>query len=325
MEKIRENLIERLRNPQNIRRAQVYVICLLLSGSIWFFRSLTEDYTDTLSISLKYKDLPKDWVLVSAPPASINVELRSHGLSILAEKYLGFGHTLKVDIPVHNNQAKKSLDTRSLKEDVQRLLGSTTEIIDIQPDTLFFDLDRLGSKRMKLSPNCQLSARAGSQVEHYSLSAQSILARGPSKGLDTLALLETHPVILNDLTHSDSTLVTLDLPAGLSTDQSDIYLRYQVDQLIEGSITLPLPVIKLADRAILRTFPRKVTLSYSVGLSHFDQINPEDFAIAIDTTAVDFEQQSKLRVLISKSPEYIHHLSTNPDKVEFVIMEDFEE
>ena len=108
---------------------------------------------------VRYINLPKERVLTEGLPARLDLNLKGPGYSILKLKLSGNRAPLILDISTINYRrvpGSKTLDyyilTSGLILGVNNQLGPNAKLLSISPDTLFFSLDRIVSKKVPVFP-----------------------------------------------------------------------------------------------------------------------------------------------------------------------------
>jgi hypothetical protein len=137
----------------------VFAFFLFLSFIFWYLNSLGKEIEAGIRYPVKYINLPKEKEIVEEAPSKLNLYLKGPGYSILKLKLSGNRVPVNIDISkVNYNRipGSKALNyfilTSTLTKSLTVQLRSGCEVTSIKPDTLFFTLERAGSKIAPVIP-----------------------------------------------------------------------------------------------------------------------------------------------------------------------------
>lgn len=138
------------------RDVLVFVFFLLLSFIFWYLNSLGKEIEAGFRFPVKYINLPKERLITEEPSARLNLYLKGPGYSILKLKVSGTRTPVTIDISkvsykrVHGSKMPDYyIVTSGLTKSLSLQLRAGCEITSIKPDTLFFTLEKAGSKPSK--------------------------------------------------------------------------------------------------------------------------------------------------------------------------------
>ena len=151
-ETLKENLAKKEVHVIN-KDVVVFAFFLFLSFIFWYLNSLGKDMETEIRYPVKYINLPKERVIIDESPVKLNLFIKGPGYSILKLKVAGTSTPVLIDISkVSYKRVPGSMSfnyflvTSGLTKSLTVQLRSGCEITAIKPDTLFFILDRAGTK-----------------------------------------------------------------------------------------------------------------------------------------------------------------------------------
>jgi len=144
-------------NLKENNRPFIFLICLLISSTLWFVKALEKRYETTVSIPIQYINLPDYKTLINKPPSRLIVKLKAQGFILLRHK-LGLSiTTINFDVKklVINTLEKKYpsdffvLSDQGISQ-ISNQVDPEITILDISPDTLYFHFDKLPERKMEM-------------------------------------------------------------------------------------------------------------------------------------------------------------------------------
>lgn len=152
-----ENLQKKAVSAIN-RDVVVFTFFLFLSFVFWYLNSLGKEIEAGIRYPVRYINLPKERVIVMEPPVKLYLYLKGPGYSVLKLKISGNRTPVIIDIlKVNYKRVPDSKDlnyfivTSELTKSLTVQLRSECEITSIEPDTLFFTLNKLVTKSVPVA------------------------------------------------------------------------------------------------------------------------------------------------------------------------------
>jgi len=312
---------------RNNRRLGIFLIFLALSTIFWFLTQLEEVYVNNISYPVEYQDMPEDKIVVGNLPSHMHLEIRAQGFKLLEYKFSNKLNPLILHINSYNLHAQETegspryyIVTQTTTTRIAQQLSQNVEILDITPDTLFFEFAEKISKQVPVQPRLEYSfARQMMLRGSIQIEPDSVVLSGPNSVLDTIDRIPTRSRKFADLQQTVHTSIDLERPhrqVELSIPQ--VELTIPVEEYTEGSVEKDVQVINVPDSLVVRTFPQKVAITYLVGLSQYEKVIPELFKVAADYRDIQ-EGGGQLKVEVVKAPDYLKSYTYNPREVDYII------
>ncbi len=306
-------------------KVMVFLFFVLISSVIWFFSALGKEYLTSITFPVRYTNFPSDKVLVNDLPQKLDLKVESVGSTILSYK-------LKIGIrPVtfdvnsflkseKSDPAEFFILTSTTEDEIQNQLPPNIRVVDIEPDTIFFRLADVVSKKVIVSPDINVNfeqqfMQKGKQV----ILPDSIKITGPQVIIDTIEFVSTQRKILRNIKDTVRTELKLMEIPGISFSEKEVELIINAEKYTEAELTVPVQVDFLPDSLVIKLFPKTVTVTYKVGLSDFGEIYPSMFKIALDYREAIQNLNRKVNVSLVDYPDYVSNINYFPKTVEFVI------
>jgi hypothetical protein len=145
------------------RNLVIFSFFLFLSFVLWYLNSLGKIIEADIRYPVKYINLPKEKVFAEETPVNFFLFLKGTGYSIIKLKLSENKVPVIIDlskVPYRRVPGSSELNyfivTSGLTKSLAIQLRSGCEITSIKPDTLFFTLDKAGSKSVDNIPESRV-------------------------------------------------------------------------------------------------------------------------------------------------------------------------
>ena len=207
-----------------------------------------------------------------------------------------------------------------MKDKISNQLTSEIQIINVSPDTLFFEFADIISKKVAVIPDLEINFEKQFMLKgKIETKPDSIVIIGPHTILDTINYVKTKYQSLSNINQSIKRNITIENIKNVTYEQKRVLVSIPVEQFTEASLKVYIAVINLPDSLVLKTFPGYLTISYLVGLSDYEKVKPYLFKAVVDYNSIGNNMSNKLKVAIVKFPDYIASLKFYPKNVEYII------
>jgi YbbR domain-containing protein len=307
------------------KKILLFSVFLLISVFIWLLNALSKSYTSEIDYPIVYSDFPEERVFVGDLPGHLDLLVNAHGYALL--RYKTFRKPVPISFKVSafnlnrpgQDSSRAYILTRYLKDQVSRQLPSELQLLEIKPDTLFFQFARSVTRMLKIKPDFTFEMdRQFTTKEGIILEPDSVEVTGPDVVLDTLKVVSTVKTDIGLLTKDYRDKVKLLAIKGLEYNLTRVNCLIELEKFTEVQLSIPVEVINLPDSLLLQTFPSRIKLTCNVGLSKYDRMDRNLFRAVVDYSSID-EKTRELEVAIQNIPVYLLSYEYYPKTVEFLI------
>jgi hypothetical protein len=315
-------ILERIRTGLGKRKVKVFLIFLFLSALAWLVNNLSNTFVSDASFPLEYTNVPDDFRLSDAPKKSVKVTLRAVGF-----QFLGFAlrkHKLKIDL---SKIVKKDtiffLAPNVYRRQIENQLTASMEVLDMDRDTLFFDLTKLISKELPVAPRIRFVLDNNYALKNgISIAPQTVLLKGPRSEIDTIKRIRTTLLELGNVKTSFKTTLPLVKPRGLqhtSFSVNAVDVAGEVYRFSEKIIKVPVSTINLPENVEIRTFPESIEVLCQGTLTILKDLDSTDFIIEADYMQIKDATQNLLTLTLKKYPGKLINAKLLTEEVEFIL------
>lgn len=298
-----------------------FLFFLVLSGIFWLLMTLNETYEKELQVAVRLVDVPKNAVMTTSMTDTIIVTVRDKGFTLGV--YLTSHKIQPVDVSfddyANNSTGKVVVPTSDIQKQILQQLYGSSRITSIKPDKLEFYFNFGRSKQVSV----RLAGRIIPGKSYYLASQrfwpQKITVYANEKLLDSIQYVST--VNLNIVNFEDTVIQTVALKSikGAKLVPSTVRIGLYPDVLTEESTEVPISAVNMPQGKVLRTFPSKVSVRFTVGASKFRMIKPEQFKVIVDYNDLMDHPSDKCNIYLRAYPHSITKVHLDMTKVDYLI------
>lgn len=282
---------------------------------------LSESYTQPVTFDLQYVQPPDSLILVSPPPRQIRIRLRTNGFHLL--RYRVSPARLQVNLTeIRRAGERYYLPPEAYRRQVEAQLDAGVGLLEMPPDTLFADLQRLQSKTVPVLADVVVNLAQNYMLEGaLVVEPAKIHLLGPPEEIDTITRLRTAPLRLSQVHESFSN--TLALVAALSMPNTRfsaerVVVSAAVFRFSETVVEVPITIVNLPANYEIRTFPPTVGVLCRGRIESLKALGPDDFRIEADFNAPDPET-GRLDLRLALKPDPINEAVLLENSVEYIV------
>lgn len=300
----------------------IFLFFLALSGAFWLLLALNDTYEKELRVPIRIVNVPKNVVPISNVDDTLRVTVRDKGYTLCAYLY---GEKVKtVNIPFSSYIKQKGVGIVSyveLSKLVYQELFSSSRVVGIKPDKYEYFYNYGMHKRIPVKLTGRIMPDASYYIAKVEFSPKTVDVYGSSKMLDSVKYAYTERMYVHSL--KDTIVRELDLRSikGVKFVPSRVRISVFPDVLTEESIEVPITALNMPEGKILRTFPSRVKVSFTVGASLFRSIRMDKFKVVVDYNELMAAPSEKCNVKIASVPHGVHNAHTEQPQVDYLIEE----
>lgn len=292
----------------------------------WFLNKLTNEFNATVNYPVKYKNLPKNKVLISELPSKLKLHVNAYGYSLLKYKLSPVPFPVIIDLEDYEKHLTRedvtrfTIHTRQIKSNINQQLGKDIDLLDVLPDTISFYFANIVSELVAVAPDAELEFDPQCMLDgEISFLPDSVIVKGPQNILDTLSYVYTKKQKFKRLNKPMERNVALAEIDKLKFAKKRVVMKLPVTKFTEADIEVKINTINVPDSLTLITFPQKTKVSYMVSLANYDKISESDFIFEVDYLDIEKLLGQKLSIKSKYQTNKVSSVSISPDIVEYII------
>ena len=299
----------------------IFLFFLLLSGAFWLMMALNETYEEELKVPVRLVGMPRNAVMTDEPADTVKVTVRDKGFTLVTYKY---GHwfrplTFKFATYANEDQGHGAIPAADIIKQVQSQLYGSSKLLSVKPEKLDFYFTYGASKKVPIRFRGKISTSKSYYLAHTEFSPMMVTAYANKKVLDELKYVEIEPFNYRNLQDTIRRNVRLQKIRGVKLVPSTVRLSVYPDVLTEESIEVPVSAVNMPVGMVLRTFPSRVTVRFTIGASQFRMIRPEQFNVVVDYQTLAENPSDKCTLQLRSVPSSVSKAKLELDKVDYLL------
>lgn len=307
------------------KKILLFSVFLLISVFIWLLNALSKSYSSELEFPISYVEMPEDRIFAGDPPDHLDLKVNANGYSLFQYKVFRRPNPIEFRLAsfTMNHQVsggnRAYILTRYVRDQVSSQLPSKLQLLEIRPDTLFFQFARRTSRKLPLKPALSFEFdRQVTLMDGIALEPDSVMVSGPDVVVDTMSHVSTVKVDLGLLSRDFNQSVDLDMLGDLEYEIQAVECKIVLERITEVQLQVPVTVSSLPDSLEIQTFPSSVKLTCTVGLSKYELLENHPIEAVADFSMQSGNQENELRVEVQHLPAYLLSFDYYPKTIEFL-------
>jgi hypothetical protein len=285
----------------------VRMLFISLAASFWLLIKLSKTgYVDTIRYPVAYVNIPKNKLLVQPEGAQIAVRVNTVGFKIL-----GFGRDIDEPLEIDVKRFSRSIEKGGTvyywlpnlyHDEIEANLEAQTQLLRIDPDTLFFDMVDKVTKTVPVLFDANLTYAIGfGPYVQPRLTPEFIEVSGPANMLDTLTAVRTAPITLKNLNTEVLTELAVIVPnEQIEIESESVELHIDVAQFTEKQLLVPIAILNPPRGEQVGIHPYKVEVTVRVAVRDFDLVTEDKISVVCNLAQLrEFPERKRLILEIS--------------------------
>ena len=305
-------------SPKSLSNLKVVVLCILTATTFWILNALNkDDYTTVVDYPIEFIYDSEKYVPVSPLPKSFQAEINGNGWDLL-RKYFNINES-PYPIELENPESIDYILTSDLKRSLTDFL-SPTQIISVLDDSLFFDINRIITARLRpiLDSASYTLAKNHKILSKIEFEPNQVTLHGPRSILNDFD--GVFPVYLDEkrIENSLSKTVELETPPELenlvSIEETEIELSFEVVAFLEGNKRLVLKKENFPKSVSIVDEEKIFMFYYLVDEREVSKLNEIEFEAVLNYSRRN-KADSTIEVQVRPLPDFLELIKIEPASV----------
>lgn len=301
------------------REFLIFLFFLCLSGIFWLLMALNETYDKEIGVTVKLTGVPAGVVVTSDSETTIRVGVRDKGYFLMSYLYGNVIRDIEVDYATYaKSQELVRITSTELQKIVGKQLYGSSKILSVKPDKCDFYYTKGESKVVPVELNGKIQAADNYYIAKVYFTPESVSAYASESLIDSVKVAQTEHLSILNITDTVTQTISLRTSAGVKFVPAEVTVTICPDIMTEESIDVPITAVNMPAGKSLRTFPAKVTVTFTVGANDFRNITASRFVVEADYADIA-EGQDKCDIHLRQYPKEVKSASLQVQRVDYVI------
>ncbi len=304
------------------REFLTFLFFLALSALFWLLTALNESYEREVEVPIRLVDIPHNVVMTSDSTATIRLTVRDKGYT-LATYLLGNRlRTIRSDFQRHcTGNGQGVVPSSELHKLLQQQLYNTTKIVSVKPDRFEFTYNYGQKRRVAVRLNGAVTPERNYYIARLLFQPDSVDIYASKELLDSIKSVATESVNIANLADTLTKQLRLLPIKGVRIEPEGTRLVVCPDVLTEETLEVPVRTVNVPRGKTLRTFPSKVSVTFTVGASLFRTIATDKFRLVADNNEIKDNGNDRSTLQLRSLPQGVRNARLAVRQVDYLIEE----
>lgn len=290
---------------------------LLLALLIWVQQTLQNSFTRSVYIPLATDSISSSLGVAGRMPEHLRVEVKDKGFEHLAYSFEGFAPLQLHELENSAAGLYIGMGEKELTMVLKSQLSETAQILSIYPRELKIAVHQRVSKRVPITLEGRPKTPSGYMISSVRFRPDSLTIYGEQELIARTQSISTLPWQDSLVRSNIDRMVSLQLPKGLHSDQRQVNLSIQLEELTEQSYTLPIEIAHEPEGSKVIPLPSTATVLLTLPRSRFNTSLEDSIQVIADYSKRDAER-GEMPVRIGRKPAWVIKAKLSPDLIQYI-------
>lgn len=295
----------------------IFLFFLALSGAFWLLMTLNETMEREFKIPMRLSGVPRNAVITGELPDTVRVTVRDKGFTLVTYDFrpLVFRFSNYAD----EDEGKGMIPLADVQKQVLSQMYGSSKLLQVKPGKFDFYFTYGTSKKVPVVFRGKITTNKSYYLAHTEFYPSMVTVYANKQQLDKLQTVEIEPFNYRNLQDTIRQAVKIRKIRGVKIVPSTVRLSVYPDVLTEEAIEVPITAINMPPGMVLRTFPSKVTVRFTIGASLFRTIKPNLFKVVVDYEELAANPSDKCTLQLRSVPRSVSKASLEIDRVDYLL------
>ena len=295
----------------------IFLFFLALSGAFWLLMTLNETMEREFKIPMRLSGVPRNAVITGELPDTVRVTVRDKGFTLVTYDFrpLVFRFSNYAD----EDEGKGVIPLTDVQKQVLSQMYGSSKLLQVKPGAFDFYFTYGTSKKVPVVFRGKITTNKSYYLAHTEFYPSMVTVYANKQQLDKLQTVEIEPFNYRNLQDTIRQAVKIRKIRGVKIVPSTVRLSVYPDVLTEEAIEVPITAINMPLGMVLRTFPSKVTVRFTIGASLFRTIKPSLFKVVVDYEELAANPSDKCTLQLRSVPRSVSKASLEIDRVDYLL------
>jgi len=295
----------------------IFLFFLALSGAFWLLMTLNETMEREFKIPMRLTGVPRNAVITGELPDTVRVTVRDKGFTLVTYDFrpLVFRFSNYAD----EDEGKGVIPLTDVQKQVLSQMYGSSKLLQVKPGAFDFYFTYGTSKKVPVVFRGKITTSKSYYLAHTEFYPSMVTVYANKQQLDKLQTVEIEPFNYRNLQDTIRQAVKIRKIRGVKIVPPTVRLSVYPDVLTEEAIEVPITAINMPPGMVLRTFPSKVTVRFTIGASLFRTIKPNLFKVVVDYEELAANPSDKCTLQLRSVPRSVSKASLEIDRVDYLL------
>ena len=295
----------------------IFLFFLALSGAFWLLMTLNETMEREFKIPVRLFGVPRNAVITGELPDTVRVTVRDKGFTLVTYDFRPL--VFRLSNYADEDEGKGTIPLADVQKQVLSQMYGSSKLLQVKPGAFDFYFTYGTSKKVPVVFRGKITTNKSYYLAHTEFYPSMVTVYANKQQLDKLQTVEIEPFNYRNLQDTIRQAVKIRKIRGVKIVPSTVRLSVYPDVLTEEAIEVPITAINMPPGMVLRTFPSKVTVRFTIGASLFRTIKPNLFKVVVDYEELAANPSDKCTLQLRSVPRSVSKASLEIDRVDYLL------
>lgn len=298
------------------KKLYIFIAAVLFAIIFWGSISLSGSYYANIDVALKLFDFPDGYTTGSNLPDNVSIKLKGEGWKLVT---LNIGAESEYRVSVESDSGLKYVNLYNNLAN-NRWILSETEVIDINPDTIAFFVERIVSRKVPVLVDLGLEFKTGyGLASNILVTPDSVIVSGPVSIMKDLKKISTVRKSLSSLDNKKVVNINLPKTTGITYNSNLIEVALDVQRIVDKQFdNIPVDVLDVPQDISVVLLPNTVGCSVRGGVNVLGNLNEDQFKAYLFYSDIVSDTLGSV-VPHLELPENTSLMFIKPERVRYII------
>ena len=299
----------------------IFLFFLFLSGIFWLMETLNETYDEEFPVAVRLVGVPKNVVITTPLTDTVRVTVHDKGFMLLgyATSRRFRPVVLKFDTYADGETGHGIVPMVDIQRQIRQQLFSSSTISGIKSDRLDFYFNYGRKKEVKVSLAGNIVPAKDYYLSHVQFWPDKVTVYASKAKLDSIETVMTEFLRITNFSDTVTRVVRLRPINGVKITPAKVKITLFPDILTEETMEVPITAINKAVGTVIRTFPQRVNVTFTVGASLYRQVKASDFRVVVDFKDISAHPSDKCNLYVTQRPRGVSNVRLEMNQVDYLI------
>ena len=295
----------------------IFLFFLALSGVFWLMMTLNETMEREFKIPVRLTGVPRNAVMTGELADTVRVTIKDKGLTLVTYDFRPL--TFRFSSYADEDTGEGVVPVADVQKQVLSQMYGSSKLLQLKPGKFDFYFTYGSSKKVPVVFRGKITTHKSYYLAHTEFNPSMVTVYANKQQLDQLQAVEIEPFNYRNLQDTIRQMVKIKKIRGIKIVPPMVRISVYPDVLTEESVEVPVTAINMPPGMVLRTFPSKVTVRFTIGASLFRTIKPSLFKVVVDYEELAANPSDKCTLQLRSVPRSVSKASLEMDRVDYLL------
>ena len=295
----------------------IFLFFLALSGVFWLMMTLNETMEREFKIPVRLTGVPRNAVMTGELADTVRVTIKDKGFTLVTYDFRPL--TFRFSSYADEDTGEGVVPVADVQKQVLSQMYGSSKLLQLKPGKFDFYFTYGSSKKVPVVFRGKITTHKSYYLAHTEFNPSMVTVYANKQQLDQLQAVEIEPFNYRNLQDTIRQIVKIKKIRGIKIVPPMVRISVYPDVLTEESVEVPVTAINMPPGMVLRTFPSKVTVRFTIGASLFRTIKPSLFKVVVDYEELAANPSDKCTLQLRSVPRSVSKASLEMDRVDYLL------